>query len=190
MYFSCYPDSARCIRGFPDVPVSEVGNRTMITNMTTLIIPEMNFTCTASVVGFAVSGRNLSDGPHARVQIWRKKNISHSSESYCTVGSFSIHDSVCVATQRIVGDTYLCILRKNFRVSVQPGDLLGLELPATDSDEILFTNRGPTNYIFRHSNQLDSSINLSLNASSATAQQLPQIIFNLTSGKSCAYILE
>ena len=73
------------------------------------------------------------------------------------------------------------ILHENLQVSVQPGDILGLELPATDSVEILFTNRGPTNYIFRHSNQLDSNTNLSLNGR-ATAQQLPQITFNLTAG--------
>ena len=178
--FSHYSDS-NCIRGFPDVPVSEVGSRTITTNMTTLLIPAMNFTCTASVVGFIVSGRNLSDGPPSRVQIWRK--ISQSSGSYYQVGSASIiiHD-VCAANQRIVGDTYLCILYKNFRVLVQPGDILGLELPATDSDEILFTNRGPTNYIFRHPDRLDSNTILSLNESSATAQQLPQIIFNLTTG--------
>ncbi len=154
--------------------------------MTTLLIPEMNFTCTASVVGFIVSGRNLSNGPHARVQIWRK-SISQSSRSYYKVGTFTIHmhDGSCVAPmQEIVGDTYLCILQANFRVSVQPGDILGLELPATDSDEILFTNGGPTNYIFKHSNRLDSSININSLKGSSTAQQLPQIIFNLTSGKS------
>jgi hypothetical protein len=148
--------------------------------MTTLLIPEMNFTCTASVVGFIVSGRNLGNGPHARVQIWRK-SISPSSGSYYQVGSVSIHDDACVAMQEVVDDTHWCILQDTIRVSVQSGDILGLELPATDSDEIFFTNRGPINYIFRNSNQLDSITNLSLNGSS-TAQQLPQIVVNLMSG--------
>ena len=181
LYFSRYLES-NCIRGFPDVPVSEVGSRTM-TNMTTLLIPEMNFTCNASVVGFIVSGRSWGDGCHSRVQIWRK-----SSRSYYQVGSVSIHDGACVATQRIVGDIHWCILHENMQVSVQPGDILGLELPAAHyySDEILFTNRGPTNYVFKHLNQLDSNTNLFLNGR-ATAQQLPQIIFNLTSGKPYYY---
>ena len=87
--------------------------------MTTLLIPEMNFTCTASVVGFIVSGRNLSDGPHSQVQIWRKSS-SQSSGSYYQVESVPIHDNACVAMQELVGDTYLCILHDNFRVSVQP----------------------------------------------------------------------
>ena len=175
---SHYSDS-NCIRGFPDVPVSEVGRRTTTINMTTLLIPEMNFRCTASIVGFIVAGRDSDVIPHSRVQIWRK----NASGMYYQVGNFSAHDGVCVAVQATVGHTYknLCILQDNFRVSVQPGDILGLELPAIDSNEILFTNEGPTNYIFKHPNQLDSNINPSLNGSS-TAQQLPQIIFNLSSG--------
>ena len=145
-----------------------------------LLIPEMNFTCSASIVGFIVAGRNSGDIPHLRVQIWRKNR----SSMYYQVGQFSAHDGVCA----IVGYTYLCILQDSFQVSVQPGDILGLELPATDSDEILFTNGGPTNYIFKHPSQLDSNTKLSLNGSS-TAQQLPQIVFNLTSGKLCALII-
>ena len=152
--------------------------------MTTLLIPEMNFTCNASIVGFAVAGRNLSDDPHSRVQIWRKNS---SRSSYYQVGNFNValHGGVCVASGPIVGDTFWCILRDNFQVAVEPGDILGLELPATDSDEILFTRGGPMNYIFKHRypNQLDTNINLSHNRSS-TAQQLPQIIFNFTSGKT------
>ena len=92
------------------------------------------------------------------------------------------YNYVCKAAQIIIGDTFWCILRDYYRVSVQFGDILGLELPATNSDEILFTSGGPINYIFRHPNQLDPNANLSLTGSS-TAQQLPQIIFNLTSGK-------
>ena len=134
-----------------------------------------------------MAGRNLSDDPHSRVQIWRK-NISQSSGSYYQAGNISVHDGVCVAVQTIVGDTNLtmCILQDNYQISVQPGDIFGLELPATDSDEIIFTSGGPTNYIFKHPNQLDSQ-NIYLNGSS-TVQQLPQIIFNLTSCKPWIYV--
>ena len=181
LLISHYSDSnSNCTRGFPDIPVSEVGRRTT-TNMTTLLIPEMNFTCNAKIIGFTVAGRSLS--PYSHIQIWRKKN----SSMYYKVEDFSVHGDVCVAMQTRVGNTFLCILQDNFQVSVQPGDILGLELPATDSDEILFTNGGPTNYIFNHWSQMDYNINLSLSNGSSTAQQLPQIIFNLTSGKLCAY---
>ena len=127
-----------------------------------------------------MAGRNLRDESHSRVQIWRK-NSSQNSALYHPVGTFSVHNSVCVAGGLIVGDTFWCILHDNFRILVQPGDSLGLELPATDGDKILFTSGGPMNYIFKHPNQLDSIINLSHNRS-LTAQQLPQIMFNLSSG--------
>ena len=130
-----------------------------------------------------VAGRN----PHSRVQIWRK-NSSQSFGNYYQVGDVSVHDGICVAEQTIADDTYLCILHDNLRVPVQPGDILGLELPATDSDEIYFTSGGPTNYIFKHPDPLDSNVNLSLNLSS-TAKQLPQIMFNITSGKSRVRII-
>ena len=42
---------SNCIRGFPDIPVSQVDGRTTTTNMTTLLIPEMNFTRNASIIG-------------------------------------------------------------------------------------------------------------------------------------------
>ena len=153
--------------------------------MTTLLIPEMNLTCNASIVGFTVAGRDLRDEPHSQVQIWLK-NSSPSSSIYYQVGKFnvSLHDGVCVSAGAIADHDNIdwCILHDNFRVSVQPGDILGLVLPATVNDGILFTSGGPINYIFKHPNQLDSNIDLSRNQSS-TAQQLPQIMFSHTSGR-------
>ena len=127
-----------------------------------------------------MAGRRLDTWPHSKIQIWRKNNDSQNSYVYYWMGNVPVQNYyVC---KDIVGDTFWCILQDNFRVSVQPGDILGLELPATHNGEILFTSGGPTNYIFKHPNQLDPNTNLFLNGSSV-AQQLPQIIFNLTSGK-------
>ena len=174
-----------CIRGFPGIPVSEVDDRTSNSRITTQLIPEMNFTCNATIVGFIVAGRNLNNGPHSQVQIWRK-NSSQNSTVYYKVESFSVDtagsgSTVCMAERVIVGNTRWCILRDNFQVSVQPGDVFGLELPRTNNDEIFFTSGGPVNYIFGR--QLNSDVNLSHNGSYSNAQQLPQIVFNLTSGK-------
>ena len=186
--FSYYPDSS-CISGFPDIPVSEVGRRTSDSGITTLLIPEMNFTCDATIVGFIVAGANLNNGPHSQVQIWRKNN-SQNLAVYYKVGNFSVDtagsgSTVCVASAEgiIVGSTRWCVLRNNLQVSVQPGDVIGLELPSTNNDEIFFTGGGPENYIFEH--LLDFDVNLSNNDSNA--QQLPQIVFNLTLGKLCAW---
>ena len=69
----------------------------------------------------------------------------------------------CVETGSVVGNVVWCILDNTYRVSVQPGDIVGVELPSTTSDEIYFTHGGPTNYIFQR--QLDSTNDLSLNES-------------------------
>ena len=174
----------KCIRGFPDIPVSEVGDRTRNTKLITLLIPEMNFTRNASIVGFIVTGRSLSGGSHSKVQFWRMNN-SQNSAAYYRVGNVSLHvhtssGGVCI-TRTVVGNTLLCILHDNLQVSIQPGDIFGLELPRTGTDEIWFTNGGPVNHVFEH--QLGSYANLSDNGSYSNAQQLPQIILNFTSGK-------
>ena len=172
--------------------MSEVGNHTSNINTTTLLIPEMNFTCNASIVGFTLAGRNLSN--NFQIQIWRK-NSFHNSTVYYQVGhSVSVivlSEDVCLAVQNIVGNTFWCILRDHYQVSVQPGDILGLELPRTDDDGIWFTNGGPVNYEF--DNQLDPDPNRSITVNLSSdgtpsyslniTQQLPQIIFNLTSGR-------
>lgn len=92
--------------------------------------------------------------------------------------------SVCIAVGQIISSTgtYWCILPDV--IQVQAGDILGVELPQ-NNHEIFFTSGGPVNYIFEHHNQLNSNmtVNLSNHTSYSTAQQLPQIVFNFTSGK-------
>ena len=170
-----------CIRGFPDIPVSEVGPHTR-NSITTLLIPEMNFTCNATIVGFIVAGRNLDiySWPYSRVQIWHRNSSQNSSVYYQVRFGFFVTFGVCVAARAIVNDTFWCILRDRLQVSVRPGDILGLELP--NNDEIFFTSGGPVNYIFGH--RPNSNVNLSNNGTYSNAQQLPQIVFNLTSGDS------
>ena len=166
--------------------MSEVGHRTSSSRVTTLLIPEMNFTCNATIIGFIVAGTRFDREPHSQVQIWRKNN----SHVYYLAGNFSMDtagkgSTVCVAERIIVGNTRWCILHNNLQVSVQPGDIFGLELPSTNGDEIFFTSGGPVNYIFEH--QLDSNVNLSHNETNV--EQLPQIVFNLTAGKLCVFVL-
>jgi hypothetical protein len=179
-------DQDNCIRGFPDIVVSEVNRRTRNNNIVTLLIPAMNFTCDASIVGFIVAGKRLNNWPHCKIYVWQR-NHSQNSDIYHQVGrNVSIHvpngvaGGVCMAARKIVGDTFWCILKDNLQVQVQPGDVLGIELPQTNNIEILFTNGGPVNYIF--DGRPGRTVNLSNNESFSKAQQLPQIVFNLTSG--------
>ena len=166
--------------------MSDVSGRTTSDGVTTLLIPEMNFMCNVSIIGFTVAGRSLNRGLHSKVQIWRRNSSQNSDMYYQAGSSISVHvpysavsGVVCMAAQRMVGNTFWCILHDNLKVSVQQGDILGLELPRTNNDEIFFTSGGPVNHVFEH--QLNSNINYFLNGSYSRAQ-LPQILFNFTSG--------
>lgn len=155
----------------------------------TILIPDMSFTCNGILVGFSFSGINrlMVGEQDPIIQIWRK-NISEPGINYHKIGhtiavDISSKDVVCADRIKIASRTYWCILNDDYRLSVQPGDILGLELPpAYDNDfDILFTRgRGPKNYVFHQ--QLNSTmVNLSENYEEI--QQLPQIAFSVTSGK-------
>ena len=171
-------------RGFPDNPISKLSTFTRSSTVT-LLIPAMNFICNATIAGFVVAGRSLNRAPHSQLQIWRSQN-----SAYYRIGSIPVNTvgngrGVCSAISRIVNITYWCMLFEVSQVSVQPGDILGLQLP-NNNLEILFTSGGPVNYIFHeHEYLLDPTVGLSLNESYSNAQQLPQIMLNFTSGKHC-----
>jgi hypothetical protein len=152
-----------------------------------LLIPKLNFISNASIIGYTVAGGQLDSQPHSQLQIWHQTG-SQNSAIYSRIGNSipvnvpssrgSASGPVCLASQRIVQDIFWCILHDNLKVSVQPGDILGLELPQTNGTEIWFTSEGPVNYVFE--NRLGSNVNLS--HADSTPQQLPQILFNFTSG--------
>ena len=183
--------SSDCIRGFPNIPVSEVGHHTKNITNTTVLIPGMNFTCNASIVGFIVAGRALDREPHSQIQIWRKNSSQNSAVYYRASHSVNVSvpnarsGGVCMAARRIIGNTFWCILKNNMQFTVQSGDILGLVLPNTTNNEILLTNGGPVNHVFELQGQLGSYVNLSTpyNRNYSVTQLLPQIAFNLTSGK-------
>ena len=149
----------------------------------TLLIPEMNFTCFASIIGFAVAGIAFSKAPYSQIQIWRKDNSQDTI--YHKVNTISVNTnnngSVCVA-KRIIGNTYSiwCILFD--AAHVQPGDILGLELMDHSNNEIFFAKGQPENYVFRQQLGINVSISNSDNNSYTITQQLPQIILNFTLG--------
>ena len=144
----------------------------------------MNFTCSATIIGFTVAGRQLNTQPDAKIQIWRQ--MSNSSLYYNPGPDIPINNaagSACMYQNNYLNSNLReCILEDEFRASVQPGDILGLELPMSGSPNrgIIFTNGGPLNYIF--GSNLQSPV--CLNDSQMQEQQVPQIIFNLTSGKN------
>ena len=185
--------SKNCISGFPDIPISEVSHRTSGSVVTTRLFPDMNFTCNASIVGFIVAGQNFYRSPYSTLQIWRNDHAQNTG--YFNVHNISMNlangNPVCRASWAVLGVLSWCILHSNMQFSVQPGDIIGLELPATTSDrEIFFTRGGPVTYVLDGQLNSTSTVNLSNNRSySESVQQLPQIIFNLTAGENTHIII-
>ena len=75
---------------------------------------------------------------------------------------------------------FYCALKQSIHVSVQFGDILGIELPPTNdaSFDLYFTDRGPVNYVFQQ--QLSSTVN-TITKSSVVKEQ-PQITLDIISG--------
>jgi hypothetical protein len=81
--------------------------------------------------------------------------------------------------------TFWCILKKEYQVYIQSGDILGFEMPPTNDDDfdISFARGlgGPTNYMFQELLNSNSTIELP-NHQASLKSQLPQITFSFTSG--------
>ena len=184
-----------CTTGFPNFPASlgtDAGGNT--DTAVTILIPDMNFTCNAKIAGFTFAGINRRNMGHQDpvIQIWQE------SSTQLETGGTIYHKmgpAIAINASKDVGACddglpeittgsriYLCILRKDFQVSVQPGDILGLGLPPTNDDDfdITFIKGGPDNYIFLQ--QVNSTVDLSLSNHQSLRAQLPQITFRLTSG--------
>ena len=147
----------------------------------------MNFICNATIAGFAVAGTSLNGAPHSQLQLWRINSSQNSA--YYKIGSIPVNTvgngrGVCSAISRIVNITYWCMLFEVSQVSVQPGDILGLQLP-NNNFEILFTSGGPLNYIFHEYEEPTVGLSLNETLTYSNVQQLPQIMLNFTSGKHC-----
>ena len=119
--------------GFPKVLVTDVF-RDMSSNYTLRLLPEMNFACNGTIVGFTVAGRRRERPMSPIIQIWRQ----NSSNVYnMTRTSIVIDEKVCADTSVIFqrsssngnNRVWQCKLSTMNQVPVQAGDILGLLLP-------------------------------------------------------------
>ena len=179
-------DDCTLSRGFPHFPASlEKDGGGNSKTAVTILIPDMRSTCNGTLAGFTFTGINRQKGHQDPIiQIWRESS-SQPSIFYRTGPAIAVNISdiagVCDdGLPKIASKTFWCILKKDFQVSIQPGDILGLELPPISHDDfdIIFIRGGPTNYVFHQLNS--STVNLSSHDS--VVQQTPQITFGLTSG--------
>ena len=136
-----------CTNGFPSRLVYQV---LFPTGPSTRVIPEMNFTCNGIIVGYTAALREQNGDMDPIIQVWRK-NTSQPETYYKTSAGIAIDRTLCVG--EVSRQVFQCNLNNiTARVRVQPGDILGLELPGDSNDDIILAfarvSSGPTNYVF------------------------------------------
>ena len=89
------------------------------------------------------------------IQVWRECG-NQPGTYFKPVPDIAMNVTVCnggINNIMLSMGVFQCMLEEAFRVEVQAGDILGLELPPTDDQgfEVHFTNAngGPVNYVFR-----------------------------------------
>jgi hypothetical protein len=155
--------------------------------MITRIIPEMSFTCSGTVTHWRAAGEFYQGNAAGRTQnsvlsIWREK--SSEPGTYNRVGGIQLgiceSEDPAPSVPGTLSGVYECTLPQNERVSVQPGDIVGIELPASNrADFQLYfdnTNNAPINHVF---NGHGSTFSLSDAISFEQASDQPQIILTI-----------
>lgn len=145
----------------------------------------MKFGCSGKITRLTVAVVNRFEGTAIpKLQVWRPAGQESTlAETYFKHGSeipLSMPSDVCYRT-RLSDGLFRCTLHRDFQVAVEPMDILGIELPATDvvDFDIEFIRNGPTNYVFN--NQLQFSVSLS--EANAIVNDLPQISILVTIGE-------
>ena len=144
-----------------------------------VLIPEMNFTCNGSIVGYTVAGLGSITENH-EIQTWREREISHSQSGVhynkITASNRQIRNNLCTGgLQKIHNDDMLhCNLTTG--ISVRSGDILGLKLPHNSRLAFAAATKAPNNYVF------SEEVNSASVESISSHQLLPQITLEIESG--------
>ena len=175
--------SDQCFSGSPADMAGEGATPFTNSSFTTRLIPGLKFGCSGTIVQFSVTVAFVDNGQlGAKIQIWREND----NGLYYKPGPDILLDrtgSVCINKQ-VSGNRRIkmlqCVLTQSARVSVQPGDILGLELPHTNNilDIHFLTSGGSANHVFQR--QLSSTVNLS--EADYVTYEKPQISFLVSLG--------
>ena len=161
------------------------GDRTQVI---TRLFPNMTFGCNGTIVRVvvAVENRYGQRSEYPKIQIWRE-NKTQTGIYYRQGADIQVIDDnpMCIHDSRR-GEVFRCTLNENFQVSVQPGDILGLELPPENDVEfdIYFKSGGPRNYIFE--GKLNSTVNIT--EAAGYSNDLPQINLVVILGMCLSYV--
>ena len=150
--------------------------------MTTRLFPDLKFGCYGTIVRVTAGVLDNNGGQTPKIQFWRE-NVTQTGLYYKTSSDVEIRRSNPPCYRNTLSDgIFQCTLREDLRISVQPGDFLGLEIPPINDDdlEIYFKVGGPTNLVFQR--LLNSTVDLSAQPPIVTNDE-PQITFLVVLGK-------
>ena len=154
-----------CTQGFVSLPKIPNGNSTRTNNSNlaesaTIIIPDMNFTCSdrviAAVTVVAPAGTTFRRKQKLQLQIWRQ-SVDKNGVFYKVDKNVLLNSDVCMKLgrskplamkwQRCDALLFQCSLP--MQQPVQRGDILGIKVPRmVDNFPLYFTESGPINYVF------------------------------------------
>ena len=174
-----FKDAQMCTMGFPTT-VSDCSGSNCVTRQGTFIVPDMRFTCSGTVTGWRASGERIFNGnKNSALIIWRKTGSE--SETYDNVDRIELGACAGQRVETGMNNVYECILDQGDRVSVQPGDIIGIETPrpVNGNFRLYFVDSsdGPTNYIFNSG--APQTINLD-DSNLLIDQLVPQISLTVT----------
>ena len=136
IYFSNY--SAHCLRRFPGEAIFEEAGQTEVhrQQVITRLFPNLKFGCFGTIVRVTAAVRDIYHGDEdPKIQIWREDKIQpglyHKISSSVQIKK---SDPPCYRSS-LNSRVFQCILRADYRISVQPGDFLGLETPSIDNED-------------------------------------------------------
>ena len=137
----------------------------------------MNFTCHGTIVGWTVAGERVQGRTqYPELQVWRA-DPSRGLDYYYKPGQdipVNPEGPACDIVTKTCGQIFQCRLRVANQVSVQPGDVLGVELPqvTVSGFHLHFISIPGTqdHYIYRR--QLQSSVHTSSYTLRLSADQL------------------
>ena len=163
--YNIYVGQSQCLTS-TNVSCTEGSYRGRFDTIETRLLFSMNFTCHGTIVGWTVTGERVQGKTqYPELQVWRA-NSSRGLNYYYKPGQdipVNPEGSACEIVTKTCGQIFQCRLRADYQVSVQPGDILGVELPnVTISGFHLYFISIPgtqDHYIYRE--QLQSSIDIS-----------------------------
>ena len=161
-----YLNNAGCTSGFPtperlrNIAAKGLG---MIRNQAYFqvrLIPDMKFTCNGTITRIIVLGEKRPNGnERTKLIVWRENETGF---FYKSDQEISLSPDICSKFENY-DKAFNCQLPVEMRVSVEPGDFLGIQQPRKNASNFeLYSVPQPrlTNYIFTRLNLLPHTIDL------------------------------